>query len=865
MVTAVERSAPTDATGGLHGFPAALTSFVGRAQAVDEVSAQLAQDRLVTVTGPGGAGKTRLAGEVARQVAGRFADGVWLAELAAVTDPAQVAAVVGTALGLRDLPSVAAADALALALARRQLLLVLDNCEHVIGAAAELCGRLLLGADDVRVLATSREPLRIAGEVRYRLGSLILPDPGDPAAAAGCEAVTLFADRARRVEPGFTLDQTTAATVARLVARLDGMPLAIELAAARVDALGVAQLLDRIDDRFGLLADADRLAAERQRSLAAAVQWSYQLLGDAERRVFRAVSVFPGPFTLEAAEAVAGSGAGRAVPRLVDCSLVLPPRAGPDDRSRYVMLETLRAYGAALLTETGEEDEVTAALAGYAAEMAGEALAKVYTRTHELDGLRHLDAEDATLQHVLAWALEHDPGTAVRLALTIAPWWSVRGRLISRASLLTTVAELADAGSDEWCVAHMFLGQVAAQSEDPPAALDHFTAARDALQDAAHSEDAAGPWLLSLCLGGRASALIRVNRVAEAIEDGRRALELARQTGIGGLEATALTCLSLAVWHDGDRDGALRLARQALQISEEFAGALERGLGQIVTGVLTEADDLAAAEQACTAALTSCRDAGDLTNLCGVLWHRTILDLRTGRIDDAPAHLRELLQIATQTGLRALLHCRPGLLRPPVRGHRTPGRGAHDVGRDAGPGPSLAHARGREPGSPGASAAAGPGGARPGPGPGGRGAGRGHEPGHGHRVRPPGGRGAGAAGERMARRGPSRRRTERGRSRRWHGAAGLARLSPRERQLVTLVAQGRTDAQIAAQLYITVRTVGSHLDRVRDKTGCRRAAPTWSESPPGNTRPMWVVPPLPRTGPDGRALCRGPENPASSE
>ena len=823
MVTAVERSAPTDATGGLHGFPAALTSFVGRAQAVDEVSAQLAQDRLVTVTGPGGAGKTRLAGEVARQVAGRFADGVWLAELAAVTDPAQVAAVVGTALGLRDLPSVAAADALALALARRQLLLVLDNCEHVIGAAAELCGRLLLGADDVRVLATSREPLRIAGEVRYRLGSLTLPDPGDPAAAAGCEAVTLFADRARRVEPGFTLDQTTAATVARLVARLDGMPLAIELAAARVDALGVAQLLDRIDDRFGLLADADRLAAERQRSLAAAVQWSYQLLGDAERRVFRAVSVFPGPFTLEAAEAVAGAGAGRAVPRLVDCSLVLPPRAGPDDRSRYVMLETLRAYGAALLTETGEEDEVTGALAGYAAEMAGEALAKVYTRTHELDGLRHLDAEDATLQHVLAWALEHDPGTAVRLALTIAPWWSVRGRLINRASLLTTVAELADAGSDEWCVAHMFLGQVAAQSEDPPAALDHFTAARDALQDTAHSDDAAGPWLLSLCLGGRASALIRVDRVAEAIEDGRRALELARQTGIGGLEATALTCLSLAVWHDGDRDGALRLARQALQISEEFAGALERGLGQIVTGVLTEADDLAAAEQACTAALTSCRDAGDLTNLCGVLWHRTILDLRTGRIDDAPAHLRELLQIATQTGLRALLpagldccgHLCAATGRPaealtmwaamPVLGRPWPMHGGVNPDRreqlrrqarevlgpararaaeERGAAMSLATATefallvAAEPGPPPADGAAGPEPTADGTGP---------EPAV-------------------------------------DGAAGLARLSPRERQLVTLVAEGRTDAQIAAQLYITVRTVGSHLDRVRDKTGCRRRA-----------------------------------------
>ena len=311
MVTAVERSAAADATGGTHGFPAALTSFVGRSGVVDEIAAQLGQYRLVTVTGPGGSGKTRLAGEVAGQVARRFADGVWLAELAAVRDPAQVAAAVAAALGIRELPSVAAADALGRALARRQLLLVLDNCEQVIGAAAELCGRLLLGADDVRVLATSREPLRIAGEARYRLAPLTLPDPADLADPGGSEAVALFADRARRADASFVLDGETAPVVARLVARLDGMPLAIELAAARVEALGVAQLLARIDDRFTLLAAGDRLAADRQRSLAAAVEWSYRLLDERERRVFRAVSAFPGPFTLEGAEAVAGPAPGR--------------------------------------------------------------------------------------------------------------------------------------------------------------------------------------------------------------------------------------------------------------------------------------------------------------------------------------------------------------------------------------------------------------------------------------------------------------------------------------------------------------------------------------------------------------------------
>ena len=327
MVTAVKRSAVIDATGSMHGFPAALTSFVGRAGVVDEIAGQLGQYRLVTVTGPGGSGKTRLAGEVARQVACGFADGVWLAELGAVQDPAQVPAAVAAALGIRELPAVAAADALAHALARRQLLLVLDNCEQVIGAAAELCGRLLLGADDVRVLATSREALRIAGEARYRLGPLTLPGPDSPADPDGSEAVALFADRARRADMSFALDGETAPIVARLVARLDGMPLAIELAAARVEALGVAQLLGRIDDRFTLLEAGDRLAADRQRSLAATVEWSYRLLGERERQVFRAVSAFPGPFTLEGAEAVAGTGARQAVLHLVDCSLLVPPRA----------------------------------------------------------------------------------------------------------------------------------------------------------------------------------------------------------------------------------------------------------------------------------------------------------------------------------------------------------------------------------------------------------------------------------------------------------------------------------------------------------------------------------------------------------
>jgi predicted ATPase len=258
---------------------------------------------------------------------------------------------------------------------------------------------------------------------------LALPDPEDLAEAARAEAVALFTDRARSADARFALTGETTPAVARLVARLDGMPLAVELAAARVEALGVTQLLDRLDDRFTLLAGGDRTAPSRQRSLAATVEWSYQLLDDYERRVFRAVSVFPGPFTLEAVEAVAGAGAGPAVLRLVDCSLLNPPRPGPDGRSRYSMLETLRAYGNRLLAQAGEQDQAAAAQAMWALRVAEQAAAGLQaSAAEELAAARWLDAEEAAMRQVLAWTMEHDPATAARLADALGWWWLLRGR-----------------------------------------------------------------------------------------------------------------------------------------------------------------------------------------------------------------------------------------------------------------------------------------------------------------------------------------------------------------------------------------------------------------------------------------------------
>ena len=791
-----------DAAGSVHGFPAALTSFVGRAAVVDEVAGQLGQYRLVTVTGPGGAGKTRLAGEVARQVAGRFADGVWLAELGAVRDPAQVGAVVATALGIRALSSVASADALAHALARRQLLLVLDNCEHVIGAVAELCGRMLLGADDVRVLATSREALRIAGEARYRLAPLTLPDPDQPADLDGSEAVALFADRARRADARFVLDAEAAPVVARLVARLDGMPLAIELAAARVEALGVAQLLDRIDDRFTLLEAGDRLAAGRQRSLAAAVEWSYRLLDERERRVFRAVSAFPGPFTLEGAEAVAGADSGPAVLHLVDCSLLVPPRAGLDGRSRYVMLETLRAYGAGLLAEGGEGDAIAVALAGYALRVTEEAMAALAAGTGEVAAARWLDAEHSTVGQVLEWAMEHDAAVALRLAAGLAWWWQVRGRLASQVPLLRAAVDRGPAGSDAWCLGHASLGQASLDSADPAGALRHFTAVCDATGDRGTSAS------LVRCLSGRSVALLGMGRIAEAIDDARRSVAVARE-GDQVSEALALAVLGFVACVAGDRVGAVQLARQAERISAGLHGPMARVCCHILTTVLIAADDLAAAGRVCAAGLAEARDAGDLWSLGNLLEKMVVLDLGSRRFEDAAAHLREGLQTALRTGVRARvlddLDCCGYLCA-------LTGRCAEAVTVWA----AVVVLQGRE----GFSVPSHPD----------------FPEGWFQRQEP--------LGEARRELGPDRARAagERGAAMSLATAAeyalmltaadpqpptaasGPEGLSPRERELVTLVAQGHTDAQIASHLYISVRTVSSHLDRIRDKTGCRRRA-----------------------------------------
>ncbi len=314
--------------------------------------------------------------------------------------------------------------------------------------------------------------------------------------------------------------------------RLDGMPLAIELAAARAEALGVSQLLARLEDRFALLAGGDRLAPPRQRSLAAAVDWSYRLLAEPEQRAFRALSVFPGPFTLEGAEAVAGKEAGPAVLRLVDCSLLVPPRAGVDGQPRYVMLETLRAYGAQLQAEAGEQDTVTAALAAYVLQVALGAAAGMRSRATEAAAARTLAAEDPAIRLALAWAAAHDAVLAARLVEALGWWWWQNSQLPGQSRLFAEIAGQAEPGSEAWCIAMTWLGQAGFIGGDLAAGLSHYTALTDVLDDRAPYPS------LADALAGLSAVLLTMGQIPEGTEVAHRCLAVATRLAAAAVAPT---------------------------------------------------------------------------------------------------------------------------------------------------------------------------------------------------------------------------------------------------------------------------------------------------------------------------------------
>jgi predicted ATPase/DNA-binding SARP family transcriptional activator len=431
-------------------LPAALTSFVGRDEELSRLRPLLAAARLVTLVGPGGAGKTRLAVEAAAQWSGETGEGAWLVELAGLTDQAQVAAAVLTTLSLREgvLPSAGPGNAgsgsagatgalasdpaqrVAAALRGRQLLIVLDNCEHLAEACARLASTVTAGCPRVHIMATSREPLGVTGEHLFPVGPLAV---GSPAAgirdAPGIPALRLFADRASAVRPSFRLTAENLATVAEICRRLDGLPLAIELACARLRTLPLAEIATRLGDRFALLSAGNRAARPRHQTLRAVVNWSWELLDPAERLLASRLSAFAGGATAESAEAVCGPvGAADVLDvlgALADKSFV-ELREVPGAPPRYRMLDTIRAFAAGALAGTGEAAQVYAAHAAYflsQAEIAEPAL----RTAGQLPWLSWLAREYDNLTAALRWSIETgDAATAVRLTAALGWFWILR-------------------------------------------------------------------------------------------------------------------------------------------------------------------------------------------------------------------------------------------------------------------------------------------------------------------------------------------------------------------------------------------------------------------------------------------------------
>ncbi|MBV9797145.1 MAG: adenylate/guanylate cyclase domain-containing protein, partial [Solirubrobacterales bacterium] len=434
-----------------NNLPDQLTTFVGRVEELAQLRGAVGETRLLTLTGAGGAGKTRLALQLAADLLERFADGAWWVDLAQISDPQLVAEALAGVLGVRPLPDMTMLEACANHLASARALVALDNCEHLLAGSAEVAEGLLRACSELVVIATSRTPLGVPGETDWRIPALSLPPPErrrDTLEAVGqFDAVRLFIERARKARPNFTVTNDNAPEVAEICMELDGLPLAIELAAARVRMMSVEQIAAGLGDRFHLLTGGTRTVLPRHQTLRASVDWSHDLLGEAERMLLRRLSVFAGGFTLDLAEAVCADDSLARVTvldllaSLVDKSLVVADeRAGA---VRYRLLETVRQYALERLLDSGEAAGVRDRHRDAMLELA-EAIAPQLHGPSQREWLEVLDREAANLTAALEHAVATDSERALRLSVALTFWWRLRGLLRAGDRGFTRALEAAD-------------------------------------------------------------------------------------------------------------------------------------------------------------------------------------------------------------------------------------------------------------------------------------------------------------------------------------------------------------------------------------------------------------------------------------
>jgi predicted ATPase/class 3 adenylate cyclase len=599
-----------------NNLPAQLATFIGRDRELAEVRDLVGSSRLVTLTGAGGCGKTRLGLQVAAELLDGSGDGVWLVELAAVLDEDAVAPAISQALGITGQPGRPALEALLDALAPQDILIVVDNCEHLIGGCAKTAEAVLRRCPRVHLLATSREPLGIGGETLYRVPSLSLPRPGQPdlAAAKSSDAVALFANRARAQGAGLRVDEQTAPVLVSICRQLDGMPLAIELAAARLRSLSLTDLHDRLGQRFRLLTGGSRTALARQRTLRATVEWSYSLLTGAEQLLLGRLSVFAEGFDLDAAEAVCGFGdiepfdVTDLLGSLVDKSLVVAEPTG--ETLRYRLLETIRQFAAEQLAKTGQDQAAVAAAHCAHFLSLAEAAAPQLTGPDQGRWLTRLDADQANLRRAATYAVGDPDGTAqvLRFGAALRRYWEARSRDCEALGLLVPVLERPGARAD--------------------------------------------PGLFAAALATAAVAAEQCD-LAAARRLGEQGVESGRQHGDDRLLIESLKTLCAVSYFAGEPDKGLPFGEESVERARQLGDDVVLGRSLMVYLLPLELIDPARAGQLLAEAIACTERSGDrlmsyyLYNNAG--WHA----LCAGNIPAARAHLEQAAQLAQAIGHRS--------------------------------------------------------------------------------------------------------------------------------------------------------------------------------------------------------------------
>jgi predicted ATPase/DNA-binding CsgD family transcriptional regulator len=784
-------------------------SFVGRERELDELRGLTVSTRAVTLCGPGGIGKTRLAQRVLAGLADEFPDGVWFVDLGDLRQPDLVASRVASVIGVDEEPGRPLLDTLADALRPRRLLLVLDTCEHLIDSCARLCHRLLASSPGLHVLATSREPLRMAAETVWQVPPLSLPGPGTaetPEELSSYEAVRLFGDRAEAALPGFAVGPANVWAVAALCRSLDGVPLAIELAAAWVRVLSVEQIVTRLDDRFRLLTSGDRTAPPRQRTLRAAIDWGHDLLAAREQVMLRRLSVFAG-WSLEMAEQVC-PGDDLPAADVIDLlaalaakSLVVADTAARG-QARYRMLDSIREYAAVRLAEAGETEMMRRRLRDYALRETGRLMRMGMAQipapwSATVETFDRFDDDVDNLRQVLGRGLaERDSGTGLRMCTAMAPVWIVHGSFAEGAEWLDSFLALGDspvpasvqgpalvaraqlalardpdgaqplaaeglalcqeAGQDFWTAsAFNLLTEVAlhaGRAEEATARADQALAA---------ARRAGDRWNEGYALGTMAAAAGQRGDLAEAQRLGEAALAVMR--AIDQQWGVARTLLGLAdlARLTGDPDGAQRRYEEALTILRVLGARPEiarclAGLGRIAI----DRGDLALGRRHLAQSIELSRSTGSRIGTIRGLEAFASLALREQRPDRAvplaaaAAALREAAHLPSQPAERTERYLAAARSLGPDAVTRL---WAHGVGLDASSAVELALTL-PDPAPPG----------RPG--------------------------------------GPD-------------GAAALGELTPRERQIAALIVEGRSNKAIAEELVISPATAARHVANILLKLG----------------------------------------------